>query len=442
MKSIQLFALLSVLPFVGVMAEDLDYVHPSRLGLSEERLQVIERIVEQAIDRKEIPHAAVLVARHGKIAYEGFFGFADVADGRILQEDAIFRIASMTKLVTNVATMMLFEEGAFLMEDPLSNYIPAFKGSQVAEIDPHTGALIQVRDAQRPITIRDVLTHRAGMSYGALLPENNYLRKKYEEEGLALLTPFTLDESLESYVNRFATMPMVADPGVQIDYGVATDVLGRLVEIWSDQSLEDFFYQRIFQPLGMNDTGFFVPEGSKESERIPTLYAWQEGNTFDLDTEDHAFFHAMGPQRLFAGAVGLLSTPRDYFRFCQMMLNQGRYAGHRLLSPKSVALIVSNQTGETPVPEFLQVYGDQQGFGVMVRTATGSPWSGLESLGTLSFAGGFFTRFWIDPREDMIIMAMTSMFNLSHLHGFTHKVKNAALHAINVENGRTPRFKE
>ena len=441
MKNTMLFVLFSVLSVCGVVAQDPDYVHPSRLGLSADRLQAIDNIVEKAIDEGEIPHAAVLVARHGKIAYERFFGMADVGEGRKLDEDAIFRIASMTKLVTNVAAMMLFEEGAFLMEDNLHTYIPAFKDSQVAEVDPETGE-VRVRPAKRPITIRDVMTHRAGMSYAAFLPpELGDVSQMYFDHNVGLTTPFTLDEPIESYVDRFASMPMIADPGEIITYGVATDVLGRLVEVWSGQTLDAFFQERIFRPLGMSDTYFFIPEGSRLGERLPTLYALSE-NSFNLLSTDDAFSQAAGPQRLYAGAVGLLSTPSDFFRFCQLFLNRGTYNGHRVLTPKSIDVITTNQTGDTTVPGFLKVYGDLQGFGVMVRTATGSPWSGLESQGTVSFAGGYFTRFWIDPQEDMVIIAMTSMLNLTHLHGFTHKVKNAAYGAINLENGRIPVFKE
>jgi len=410
---------------ISSFAGGLKYANPGQLGFSEERLDRIDDIVLQAINDGEIPLGAVLVARKGRIVYEKYFGEADVATGAPLREDSIFRIASMTKAVTSVAAMMLYEEGRFLMNDPLAKYIPAFEGSEVAVVNA-SGTSFTTRDPVRPITVRDVLNHQAGMIYQPFF--SGPLADLYLAEGVAEIFPFRRDETLEAYVNRYASLPMYTDPGGEVTYGVATDVLGRLIEVWSGQSLDDFFQERIFGPLGMEDTHFFLPNGSPKVDRIPTMYTALPDNTYELRSTPEVGTELSGPRKLYCGAAGLLSTPTDYFRFCQMILDNGVWDKEQILSRKSIEMMTTNQLGAASLPDFLRILGDKTGFGLAVREERGI-WDGLESLGTLSFAGIYWTRYWIDPQEELVILALTQAYTLDQ-SGFAHRAKNAAYQAL------------
>ena len=433
------FVVLSTLSAHAYFAnDDLAFASPYEVGMSAERLGNIDNVIQRAIDDGEIPHGAALVARHGKIVYQGYFGHSDLESGASLREDTIFRIASMTKAVTSVAAMMLYEEGHFLMNDPLYKYIPAFRDSQVAVLS-EDGDSFTTRDPVRPITIRDVLNHQAGMIYQPFFA--GPLSDLYLQEGVAEIFPFRRNESLESYINRYATVPMFGDPGGEVTYGVATDVLGRLVEVWSGMLLQDFFRERIFEPLGMEDTSFFLPDNSPKVERLATMYTSIDGVSLEKRQTAEVHSEVAGPRMLGCGAAGLLSTPTDYFRFAQMLLNKGVFNGHRILSHKSVAMMTSNQLGETRLPDFLRILGDQTGFGMAIRNERGV-WDGLESPGTLSFAGIYWTRFWIDPQEDLIIISMTQAYTLDQ-SGFAHKVKNVVYQAISRPDEMVwPKFKK
>lgn len=413
---------------------DLTLATPESVGMSSERLAHIETIIERAIADGEIPHGAALVARHGKIVHLSYHGMADVSTGAPLREDTIFRIASMTKAVTSVSAMICYEQGLFLMTDPLSKYIPAFEGSKVAVVDEK--GEISTRDPIRPITIRDVMTHQAGMIYQPFF--TGPLSDLYLENGVAEIFPYRRNETLEDYINRYASMPMYTDPGGEVTYGVATDVLGRLVEVWSGMALDEFFQRHIFDPLEMHDTSFFLPQDSEKTERLTAMYTAVNGG-FAARREPEIGSTFQGPGRLFCGAAGLLSTPTDYFRFAQMILNNGVFNGRRILSAKAVSMMTQNQMGDVLLPDFLRILGDQTGFGMAIRNRRGE-WDGLESLGTLSFAGIFWTRYWIDPAEDLIVIAMTQAYTLDQ-SGFTHRVKNAAYQAIIREDKNTPVFK-
>ena len=417
---------------------DLRFASAESVGLNPGRLEKIDQVIETAIDRGEIPMGAALVARHGKIVYLKYFGSSDVESGAPLRQDTIFRVASMTKAVTSVAAMMLYEEGAYLMNEPIHKYIPAFKDSKVADVDD-SGNIV-LRAPARPITVRDVLTHQAGMIYQPFLPDGHPLKDLYLEQGVAEIFPFRRDETLESYIDRYASTPMFTDPGGDITYGVATDVVGRLVEVWSGMSLSDFFEKRIFDPLGMTDTSFFLSDGSLKVDRLTTMYDAAPDETFVLRDSLEVDSEWEGPRKLYCGAAGLLSTPTDYFRFAQMILNKGVFNGKRILSPQAIEMMTSNQLKDYLLPDFLRILGDQTGFGMAIRNKRGA-WDGLESQGTLSFAGIYWTRYWIDPEEDMIVIAMTQAYTLDQ-SGFTHKVKNAAFNSILRENGAWPKFKD
>lgn len=416
--------------------DNLQGASPESVGMSSHRLDHIDGVIERAIDNGEIPMGAALVARHGKVVYHKFFGQADVASGKELKEDAIFRIASMTKAVTSVAAMICYERGDFLMTDPLSKYIPAFEGNKVADIVD--GQIVE-RDPTRPINVRDVLTHQAGMIYQPFF--TGPLSDLYLEQGVAEIFPFRRDESLEAYVNRYASLPMYTDPGGEVTYGVATDVLGRLVEVWSGMRFGDFCQKYIFDPLGMTDTSFFLPDGSSKIERVATMYTQTADGGYELREEPEVGTEITGPRLLDCGAAGLLSTPSDYFRFCQMFLNEGTFNGERILSRRAISMMTQNQNGDVQLPDFLRILGDKTGFGLAIRNERGQ-WDGMESAGTLSFAGIYWTRYWIDPAEDLVVIAMTQAYTLDQ-SGFAHKVKNAAFSALTTHGKPTKeRFKK
>ena len=377
---------------------------PESVGLSSERLDRIGSNIQKSIDEARIAGAVSLVARHGKIAYFKAFGMADREAKKPMQTDNIFRICSMTKPITSVAVMILYEEGRFLLNEPVSNFIPEFKHMKV--LDPPypqdrtspPGTLI---DAKRPITIRQLLTHTSGLTYHW----NSRLGKQYREAGMGhglIAQQGTIGDA----VKKLAALPLLFQPGDAWEYSVGVDVLGYLVEVVSGMPLDRFFQERIFKPLGMKDTGFFLsPEQVGRLTRAYTYYPEKGLQPFrDQQTiEEGAFIYSAdypyrGPRTYFSGGGGLCSTAEDYYRFCQMMLNGGTFNGTRLLSRKSVELISQNHVQEKS-PEG----GFGLGFGV---TSEARHLTELGSVGSYYWGGFYYTSFVIDPKEEMIAIFM------------------------------------
>ncbi len=377
---------------------------PETAGLSLERLERISQNIQNSIDDARIAGAVSLVARHGKIAYFKAFGMANREDRKPMQTDHIFRICSMTKPITSVAVMMLYEEGRFLLNDPVSNFIPEFKGMKVLD-PPYTqdktstpGNLVE---AKRPITIRQLLTHTSGLTYHW----NARLGKRYREAGMGhgvLQQEGTIGDA----VKRLAEVPLLFQPGDAWEYSVADDVLGYLVEVVSGTSLEGFFQERLFKPLGMKDTGYFFPQ--EQAARIATAYTYYPEKGLQLfrdkqTIEEGSFVYSAdypyhGPKTYFSGGGGLCSTAEDYYRFCQMMLNGGKLGGTRLLSRKSVELISQNH---------IQGKSDTAGFGLGFGVnSEARHLTELGSVGAYYWGGFFYTSFVIDPKEDMIAIFM------------------------------------
>ncbi len=380
---------------------------PEEVGLSSQRLERIGETIQRSIDAGRVAGAVSLVARHGKIAYFKAFGMADREAKKPMGTDNIFRICSMSKPITTAAVMMLYEEGRFTLNEPVSDFIPEFKNMKV--LDPSfpqdktspPGALV---DAKRPITIFHLLTHTSGLTY----PWNARLGKAYGE---AVLGTGILQQegSTGDSVKKLASLPLLFQPGDAWEYSLSDDVLGYLVEKVSGMPLDRFLEERLFKPLGMKDTYFFLP-GDKVA-RLATAYAYyadsahgglqpfaegkviKEGNfAYSAD------YPYRGPRTYFSGGGGLCSTAEDYYRFCQMMLNGGELNGTRVLSRKSVELMTLNHTqGKTDGFD----YG--LGFGV---TADSKYLTELGSLGAYYWGGFFYTSFVIDPKEDMIAIFM------------------------------------
>ncbi len=377
---------------------------PKDVGLSSERLERIANTVERSINDGRIAGAVTLVARHGKIAYFKAFGMADREAKKPMRTDNIFRICSMSKPITSVAVMMLYEEGRFTLNEPVSDFIPEFKDMKV--LDPPVpqdktsppGALV---NAKRPITIFHLLTHTAGLTY----PWNARLGKTYRDAGIG--TGLLQQEgSTGDSVKKLASLPLLFQPGDAWEYGLSDDVLGYLVEKVSGMPLDRFYEERIFKPLGMSDSYFFLPDA--KVSRLAAAYTYYPEKGLQLFPEkvviregESAYssdYPYRGPRTYFSGGGGLCSTAEDYYRFCQMMLNKGELNGVRLLSRKSVELMTQDH-----VQGKLENMGYGLGFGV---NSDARYLTELGSIDAYYWGGFFYTAFVIDPKEDMIAIFM------------------------------------
>jgi CubicO group peptidase (beta-lactamase class C family) len=380
------------------LAQDLPAAKPEGVGLSSDRLERIATAVQHDIDDKRIAGAVTLVVRHGKVAWFKAQGMSDREAAKAMPADAMFRICSMTKPITSVAVMMLYEEGRFLLDDPVSKYLPEFKNPKVL-VKPASGATYTI-PATKEITIRDLLRHTSGITY----QWNDDLGPMYEKADVASgLLQF--DGTIADNVKHLAALPLLFNPGDRFEYSLGVDVLGRLVEIVSGKPLDEFFRTRIFEPVGMKDTYFFPPDN--KLNRLATAYTYYPDkglNRFpDTPIREGSFVYSAdyasrGPKKLFSGGAGLVSTAMDYARFCQMMLDEGKVGSTRLLSRKSVELMTHDQLGKIN-PDM----GFGLGFGV---DGVKTPLAELGSAGSYNWGGFFYTGFSIDPKEQMIVIFM------------------------------------
>ena len=387
---------------VSVFGDGLPMVEPEAVGLSTERLSRIDKAMEAHVAQQKIAGGVTLLARHGKIAHLGTYGMMDVETGKPMTPDTIFRIASMTKPITSVAVMMLYEEGHFRLHEPVSNFIPAFKEMHVLPPEDTEDSAEPI-PATRQITIWNLLTHTSGLTYHW----NERLGQQYNDASIThglLQDESTLDEKMKI----LATIPLLYQPGAEYEYGLSIDVLGYLVEVVSGMSLDAFFSERIFKPLGMKDTHFFIPETKRE--RIATVYERTKDGPIMRKSQEPTVdglviystdYPYKGPRTYFSGGGGLVSTAPDYVRFAQMMLNGGKFNGVRLLSRKTVELMTSNQLANMDVD-----FGFGLGFSV-VRDK--SDLRDIGSVGTFGWGGFFFTNFFIDSQEQMIGIFMCQL---------------------------------
>lgn len=383
------------------LSQGLPPAAPESVGLSADRLRRIEAAVNRQIGDKRLAGAVTLVARKGRVAWFKAQGMSDIESGRPMTPDAIFRICSMTKPVTSLAVMMLYEEGRFLLNDPVSRYLPEFKNPKVL-VKPASGEPYTI-PAAREITIKHLLTHTAGLTYHW----NPDLGARYREAGVAHgLLQF--DGTIADSVRRLAALPLLFHPGDKFEYSLSIDVLGRLVEVVSGQTLDEFFRTRIFEPLGMKDTHFYLP--AEKVGRLATAYTWYEGKGLsrfpDKPVVEGAFEYSAdypyrGPKKLYSGGAGLCSTAADYASFAQMMLNGGALDGTRLVSRKSVELMTHDQLGKL-APEM--AFG--LGFGV---SGIKTPLEELGSPGKYGWGGFYYTGFSIDPKEQMVVVFMAQL---------------------------------
>ena len=377
---------------------------PEEVGLSSERLERIASAIQKSMDDGRIAGGVSLVARHGKIAYFKAVGNADRDAKKPMRTDSIFRICSMSKPLTSVAVMMLYEEGRFTLNEPVSDFLPEFKNMKV--LDPPwpqdktspPGALV---DAKRPITIFHLLTHTSGLTYGGAR-----LSKAYRDAGVT--TGLVQQEgTIAEGVKKMASVPLLFQPGDVWEYSLADDVLGRLVEVVSGMPFDKFLEERLFKPLGMKDTCFFLPE--EKVARLATAYTYypekglqpilygQVVKEGEFDSGYSADYPYRGPRTYFSGGGGLCSTAEDYYRFCQMMLNGGELNGVRIISRKSVELMSQNHV------QGKRDDGYGLGFGDISEP---KQLTELGSVGAYHWGGFYYTTFVIDPKEDLIAIFM------------------------------------
>jgi len=386
---------------VAASGQGLPAAKPESVGLSTERLERIATAVQRSIDDKRIAGAVTLVARRGQIAWLKAQGMMDREAAKPMRTDAIFRICSMSKALTSLAVMMLYEEGRFLLEDPVSKYIPEFKNPKVL-VKPASGQPYSI-PATKEITIRNLLTHTSGLTYHW----NADLGQMYKEAGVAHgLLPY--DGTIGDSVKRLAGLPLLFNPGDRFEYSLGVDVLGYLVEVVSGKTFDEFLRTRVFGPLGMKDTYFYVPEDKLNQLAAAYTYYPDKGLSRFPDTpivegpfSYSADYPYRGPKKLYAGGAGLCSTAVDYARFCQMMLDGGKVGATRLVSRKSVELMTHDQLGKV---------GPDQGFGLGFGIdGIKSPLSELGSPGEYNWGGFFYTAFVIDPKEQMITVFMAQL---------------------------------
>ena len=375
--------------------EGLPRAVPEDMGLSTARLERIKPVMQQWVDNGKIPGVLTMIAREGRLVHFEKVGHQDIASGKPIEFDTIFRIYSMTKPITSVAVMMLYEEGLFQLNSPVSEFIPEFKDMKAYA--NHGDAIV---DTEREMTIKHLLTHTAGLIYGG--EWDHPINQRYYEADF-------YGGDLKYMAKELGDIPLLHHPGDAWNYGMSTDVLGYLVEVVSGMPFAEFLKTRIFEPLGMVDTDFSVPEN--KASRYATLYEPTEDGGIKV-LEDAPV--SSGPLSFHhSGGAGLLSTASDYLRFCQMMLNDGELDGVRLLGRKTVELITINHISTDWQP--LERTGCGFGLGFAVVTDLADTHA-LGSVGTYSWGGLASTVFWIDPMEELIAILMTQLIGDSPFH--------------------------
>ncbi len=379
----------------------LEIASPSSVKISEERLVRIDKMLQQCIDSGWTAGAVGFIARDGKIIYNKSFGLKDPETKTPLKTDDIFRIASQTKAITSIAAMMLFEEGKFLLDDPISKYIPEFSNPQVLDKFNEKDTTYTTIPASREITIRDLFTHTSGIDYAGIGSRN--MRAIYAKADIP--GGFGGDKILlGDKMRALGKLPLVHQPGERFTYGLNVDVLGYLIEVLSGESLDKFFKKHIFEPLGMNDTYFYLP--ASLSARL--VYVGTEDNRRHVaKLPQEMFNYPLMAGTYFSGGAGLSSTTKDYAIFLQMLLNKGVYNGKRLLSRRTVELITSNQIRD------LNVGRDKFGLGFEITTEYGQAQLGI-SEGSFSWGGYFGTTYWADPKEHLVCLLFMQQSPLSH----------------------------
>jgi len=396
LKTTWLAALLCLVTVNFVWAQALPMAKPEQVGLSSDRLNRLTATLKTDVDKGVIPGAILLVARHGKVALFEAVGVRNPETRAPMTKDSIFRIYSMSKPITSVSAMMLFEEGRFSLADPVSKYIPELGGLKVGveKLDVSGKPALELVPSQRDMTIHDLFRHTSGLTYGFF--GNSLVKKMYVEAKISDDYP-----SNTELVTRLGKMPLAYQPGTTWDYSYSTDVLGRLIEVISRQTLYQYEKERVLDPLGMKDTSFYVTDKAKQ-DRIVEPFANDRSIGVNANFNDPRVAQAWE-----SGGGGMVGTTMDYARFAQMLLNGGTLDGKRILGPKTVAYMTADHLGAsiTPGPLYLPGAGFGFGLGFAVRKDAGvSPFIG--SVGEFNWGGAGGTYFWVDPKEDLFVVFM------------------------------------
>ncbi|MDP3913196.1 MAG: serine hydrolase domain-containing protein [Bacteroidota bacterium] len=407
MKTLILIALTVFLYTAGLNAQTksikkspfLTEASPESVGISSERLARIDQMCAEAVKNGDVPGIVSLIARNGKIVHWKAYGMADNQEAKALKRDDIFRIASQTKAITSTAVMMLWEEGKFQLEDPISKYIPEFKNPQVLKSFKYSDTTYTSEPAKSEITIRHLITHTSGIGYG-IIDGNEQIKMIYAKAGVTDL--FTTEKiTIAESVKKLAKLPLHHNPGEKFTYSEGLDVLGYFIEVVSGMPFDQFLKTRIFDPLAMNDTRFYLPEekaGRLVAVQQKTDEKWTKYPVTFYDTD----YPIEGAKSFFSGGAGLSSTAKDYATFLQMYLNGGELNGVRLLSRTTVEAIMGNQIGN--------IWGENpdkvHGLAFSVLTRKGEEKGGMSSEGTFEWGGYFNTQYFADPKEKVIGILM------------------------------------
>lgn len=393
MKKFIIITQLLILPALGVQAQQkTEHIAPEKAGMSSARLAYIDSILMEAVSKEDVPGAVALVTRNGKTVYSKAFGYADMEGKRQQEKDDIFRIASQTKAITATAVMMLWEEGKFKLDDPISKFIPEFKNSVVLKELDHSDTTFTAFPANKEITIRHLLTHTSGLGYG-VIDGDERMKMLYHKAGVTDL--FTSENvSIEESVKKLAGLPLHHHPGEKYTYSEGLDVLGYFVEIISGKPFDLFLKERIFDPLGMEDTWFYLPEA--KAKRLVTVHTKKNGQWVKLsNTFYDPDYPIEGEKKFFSGGAGLSSTAQDYAKFLQMYLNGGTLNGNRLLSPSTIKLIMENHTGNL-------WGGEEKHYGLAFGVVKNDRVGGIGNKGTFDWGGYFNTQYFADPETNVI----------------------------------------
>ena len=403
----------------------IEYASAEAAGFDADSLKKIDQLIKRMTEERKIPGAAALVAKEGKIVYQTSYGFQDVEAKTSMDTTDIFRIASMTKPITTVAIMQLYEAGKLQLSDPVSAYIPSFKDPKVLTKFNAADTSWQSRDASREITIHDLLTHTAGISYGFTNPEFRAIYAKNQIPDLTVPSEKTIAEGADA----LGKMPLAHDPGEKFTYGLNTDVLGRIVEVASGKELEEYVQENITGPLQMEDTRFFYEEDI--SDRLATVYTINPEDSAIAEMKavgmyDPEYPHK-GAKRYYSGGSGMSSTLQDYFIFSQTLLNGGEYKGVRILQDSTVALMTSNQLGENRWSET-----ETFGYGLMIRQEKEEGGKPGEVV-YLGWSGAFNTWFYINPKEEVVGVIMSQVLGNPYGDELTNGFFNAIEQALQEE---------
>lgn len=387
-------------------AQELPRAKPEDVGMSSMRLQQLSSTLDGYVKNGQLAGGVALVMRRGKVAFLHTFGTRDREANSAMKADSIFRIASQSKALTSVGIMMLQEEGKLLISDPVSKFIPEFANSTVAV--PKEGGGYDVVKAKRQITIRDLLTHTAGISYGG-----GPAKDRWDAAKISGFYFSDRDEPVGETIKRMAALPMDAHPGEKYIYGYSIDILGYVIERASGMAFDQFLQQRIFGPLGMKDTSFYLP--MNKVERLAVVYSAKDGKAERAPVEGTIAsqgHYVNGPRKSFSGGAGLLSTANDYARFLQMLLNGGQLDGKRILSRKSVELMTTDHLNGIP-------FRTGQGFGLGFSVVKDIGVFGAQSsIGEYGWGGAYHSNYWVDPKEHLVVVYMTQLLPAGNIDDY------------------------